>query len=244
MPGVRLLDAVDREGADGVDRELIEAVRGEGHSLSPVARELGSCGGVCRTSNRTPQICAGMLGGMPALLVTRRARTHHRMRSATERPRVVVVGDIVVDVILAPERDIERGSDVRGRVLLRAGGSAATAARWLGRLGARSTLVCAVGRDGPGRALVSAATADGVTVRAIHVAGAKTARIGVFVDPDGQRSFVQDRGAALLLAARETSSPHGSRAPTPCISPPTRCSTPRSVWRACRRSASAAPPVP
>jgi sugar/nucleoside kinase (ribokinase family) len=140
-----------------------------------------------------------MLGGMPALLVTRRARTHHRMRSATERPRVVVVGDIVVDVILAPERDIERGSDVRGRVLLRAGGSAATAARWLGRLGARSTLVCAVGRDGPGRALVSAATADGVTVRAIHVAGAKTARIGVFVDPDGQRSFVQDRGAALLM---------------------------------------------
>ena len=112
---------------------------------------------------------------------------------------MVVVGDIVVDVILAPERDIELGSDVRGRVLLRAGGSAATAARWLGRLGARSTLVCAVGRDGPGRALVSAATADGVTVRAVRVAGAKTARIGVFVDPDGQRSFVQDRGAALLL---------------------------------------------
>ena len=112
---------------------------------------------------------------------------------------MVVVGDIVVDVILAPERDIELGSDVRGRVLLRAGGSAATAARWLGRLGARSTLVCAVGRDGQGRALVSDAAADGVTVRAVRVAGAKTARIGVFVDPDGQRSFVQDRGAALLL---------------------------------------------
>ena len=109
------------------------------------------------------------------------------------------VGDIVVDVILAPAGDIERGSDVRGSVLARAGGSAATAARWLGRLGAHSTLVCAIGRDAAGRALVAAATDDGVTVRAVRVAGARTGRIGVLVEPDGQRSFVQDRGAALRL---------------------------------------------
>jgi sugar/nucleoside kinase (ribokinase family) len=142
-----------------------------------------------------------MLRAMPAILVTRRARSHHRLRRPSTNPSVVVVGDIVVDVILAPERDLEHGSDVRGRVQLRAGGSAATAARWLGRLGARSSLVCAVGRDGPGRALVAAASADGVIVRAVHIAGARTARIGVFIDPDGgQRSFVQDRGAALLLA--------------------------------------------
>ena len=31
VPGVGLLDAVDREGPDGVDRESIELVRGEGH---------------------------------------------------------------------------------------------------------------------------------------------------------------------------------------------------------------------
>ena len=84
-------------------------------------------------------------------------------------------------------------------MLARAGGSAATAARWLGRLGARSTLVCAVGRDAAGRALVAAATADGVTVKAVRVAGARTGRIGVLVERDGQRSFVQDRGAALRL---------------------------------------------
>ena len=38
-----------------------------------------------------------------------------------------------------------------------------------------------------------------MTVRAVRVAGARTARIGVLVEPDGQRSFVQDRGAALRL---------------------------------------------
>jgi len=40
---------------------------------------------------------------------------------------------------------------------------------------------------------------DGVQVRASRVAGAPTGRIGVLVDPDGERSFVADRGAADRL---------------------------------------------
>ena len=96
----------------------------------------------------------------------------------------------------------EHGSDVTGRVQLRQGGSAATAARWLGRIGARSSLICAIGRDAPGRALVAALAADGVTVRAVRVAGERTGRIGVVVDAPGQRSFVTERGAALRLRPR------------------------------------------
>ena len=38
------------------------------------------------------------------------------------------------------------------------------------------------------------------------MAGARTGRIGVFVERDGQRSFVQDRGAALPAPPRGTSS--------------------------------------
>lgn len=110
-----------------------------------------------------------------------------------------MLGDLVVDVVLAPDRDLVRGTDVTGRVLLRQGGSAATTARWLGRLGARSSLICAVGRDAAGRALVEATAADGVTVRAIRVAGAPTGRIGVLVELGGERSFVTARGAALRL---------------------------------------------
>jgi len=111
-----------------------------------------------------------------------------------------VVGDLVLDVVLAPARPLEVGSDVPGRVLLTQGGSAATTARWLGRLGARASLVCAVGRDATGRALLDALRSDGVTPRVVRVTGARTGRIGVFVAPDGERSFVQDRGAALRLA--------------------------------------------
>jgi sugar/nucleoside kinase (ribokinase family) len=116
------------------------------------------------------------------------------------RAHAVVLGDVALDVVLAPARPLARGTDVPGVVRLHQGGSAASTARWLARLGLRSTLVCAVGRDGAGRALVAALRADGVTVRASRPAGARTARIGMVVDGTGERSFVADRGAADLLA--------------------------------------------
>jgi sugar/nucleoside kinase (ribokinase family) len=111
-----------------------------------------------------------------------------------------VLGDLMLDVVLAPARALQSGTDVPGRVQLRQGGSAATTARWLARLGARSTLICAVGRDNEGRGLVVALEGDGVRVRATRVAGERTGRIGVLVAPGGERSFVADRGAADRLA--------------------------------------------
>lgn len=106
----------------------------------------------------------------------------------------------MLDVVLAPSRAFEIGTDVPGRVMLRQGGSAANTARWLARLGARTTLICAVGRDPEGRALVAALESDGVRLRATRVAGERTGRIGVLVAPGGERSFVADRAAADRLA--------------------------------------------
>lgn len=114
-------------------------------------------------------------------------------------PRIVVLGDLVLDVVVTPSRPLETGTDVPGRVAFVQGGSAANVARWLGRLGARTTLVTAVGRDAIGRALIDIMRREGVAVRVTRVAGARTARIAVLVDPDGERSFVPDRGAAELL---------------------------------------------
>lgn len=114
-------------------------------------------------------------------------------------PRIVVLGDLVLDVAVAPARPLEAGTDVAGRVAFVQGGSAANTARWLGRLAARATLITAVGRDATGRALVDAVRREGVTMRVARVAGARTARIAVLVGQDGERSFVSDRGAANLL---------------------------------------------
>ncbi len=110
-----------------------------------------------------------------------------------------MLGDLVLDVVLAPARPLEAGTDVPGRVALVQGGSAANTARWLGRLGARVSLIAAVGRDATGRALVGAIRSDGVRPRVARIAGARTGRIGVVLTADGERSFVQDRGAAELL---------------------------------------------
>jgi sugar/nucleoside kinase (ribokinase family) len=106
----------------------------------------------------------------------------------------------MLDVVLAPARPLATGTDVPGVVTLVQGGSAANTARWLGRLGARTTFIGAVGRDAAGRALVDAVRSDGVTPQVQHVAGARTGRIGVMVTPDGERSFVADRAAADRLA--------------------------------------------
>jgi ribokinase len=114
-----------------------------------------------------------------------------------------VLGDLVLDVVLAPGRPLRTGTDVPGRVAIVQGGSAANTARWLARLGARSSLIAAVGRDAAGRALVAAIRTDGVAPHVSRIAGAHTGRIGVLVTPDGERSFVQDRGAAELLAPRD-----------------------------------------
>lgn len=139
---------------------------------------------------------------MPGLPVPRRLPRRPSVRArrgVAPRSRIVVVGDLVLDVVLVPDRDLERGTDVTGRVALRQGGSASNTARWLGRLGMRPALVCAVGRDATGRSLVADVAADGVDVRAVHVAGAPTGRIGVLVERGGERSFVTQRGAALRL---------------------------------------------
>jgi sugar/nucleoside kinase (ribokinase family) len=133
---------------------------------------------------------------MPVLRSPCRVRAR---RAARDRAQVVVVGDLVLDVVLAPATRLVAGSDVPGRVLIRQGGSATSTARWLGRLGVRSSLVCAVGRDSAARSLIAAAGGDRVTVRAVRVSGSHTGRIGVVLEPDGERSFVQDRAAALQL---------------------------------------------
>jgi sugar/nucleoside kinase (ribokinase family) len=130
---------------------------------------------------------------MPAISRSKRARP----------PSIVVLGDLVLDVVIAPTRPLQASSDVPGRVILVQGGSAANTARWVARLGGRATLIAAVGRDATGRSLVKAVRSDGVITHVSRIAASPTGRIGVLVAPGGERSFVQDRAAAELLSPAE-----------------------------------------
>ena len=210
VPGIGLLDGVDRERPDGVDGELVE-VGGDSHRAGsdrswcvggPLAPRLGHCSdapAILRVCRRSLDPGARNAPGSRRDRPTGTPRPSAARADSRAPARIVVLGDLMLDVVLAPARRARIGDRRPGSGALVQGGSAATTARWLGRLGARSSLIASVGRDAAGRALVEAVRSDGVTPRVVRVAGARTGRIGVLVAPDGERSFVADRGAADQL---------------------------------------------
>jgi sugar/nucleoside kinase (ribokinase family) len=97
---------------------------------------------------------------------------------------------------------LARGGDVAGAVRLRPGGSAANVAVWGAAAGARVRLVAGRGDDLAGRLLAAALGERGVELRpAGAVAGASGAMLVVM--EAGERTFVADPGANLLLAEAE-----------------------------------------
>jgi sugar/nucleoside kinase (ribokinase family) len=123
-----------------------------------------------------------------------------RVPGRGRRPSLVVVGDLLLDVVARADGGLRAGSDVAGTVRFRAGGSAANVARAFARLGGRSVLVCAVGRDAWATRLVATTRADGVTLHAVRVDG-PTGRLLALVDGAGERTFVTERAAADGLRA-------------------------------------------
>lgn len=117
----------------------------------------------------------------------------------TETGRVLVVGDVMTDVIVRPEGPLVRGSDRRAAIQSRPGGSGANQAVWLGSMGTRVSFVARVGaRDKPHLE----AYFKGFHVDPILVADPQkpSGVLVTIVDPDGERSFLTDRGANLALS--------------------------------------------
>jgi sugar/nucleoside kinase (ribokinase family) len=114
-------------------------------------------------------------------------------------PRIVVVGDVAVDVLVEPTTPAVPGADVPARIRTTAGGAGANTAAWLAHLGADVTLVARVGDDAPGRAAVDALREAGVrpvvAVDPVHPTCTVVALLG-----DGDRTLLSDRGAAAHLA--------------------------------------------
>ena len=115
------------------------------------------------------------------------------------KSRILVVGDVMTDVIVVPEGPIVKGSDRRATVRSRPGGSGANQAVWLGAMGADVVFAARVGQTD--RAMYENYF-RGLGVVAV-LAGDREQPSGVLVtivDPDGERSFLTDRGANLNLS--------------------------------------------
>jgi len=119
-----------------------------------------------------------------------------------------VVGDVITDVVAAPEGPVAPGTDTTARIATLPGGSAANLAAWLGHLGTRTTLVARVGED----ALAWHAEAlrrHGVEPVLARDPERPTGTVVVLVAPDGERTMLTQRGANLALAPEDLPRPLG-----------------------------------
>jgi sugar/nucleoside kinase (ribokinase family) len=114
-------------------------------------------------------------------------------------PRVAVVGDVMLDVIVRPNEAISPTSDTPSRVRVTRGGSGANLAIALRASGCEVTYVGAAGKDGARDIFLDALRAGDVEVHLESVA-AETGTVVALIGDDGQRAMLTDRGANSLLS--------------------------------------------
>jgi sugar/nucleoside kinase (ribokinase family) len=119
--------------------------------------------------------------------------------------RVLVVGDVMVDVIARLASPIARGSDAPAQISFGGGGSAANVAAWLTAAGASPLLVGCVGDDGRGRAARASLLGAGVDARLVTDPERATGTCVVVVEPSGERTMFPDPGANEALAPEDLS---------------------------------------
>ncbi len=112
--------------------------------------------------------------------------------------RVVVVGDVMLDVLVKPTAPIAPTSDTPSRVRIGRGGSGANLAASLAAFGHDVVYVGACGDDVVRQVFVDGLRDSGVAA-ALQVTGTATGVVVALVGDDGQRTMLTDRGANSLL---------------------------------------------
>ena len=120
------------------------------------------------------------------------------MRGIPERPDVIVVGDLMLDVNVEAAA-LKKGGDVHGQVRVRPAGAGANAAVWAAYSGARVRLYGRVGADPGGRVLAEALRERSVEPAFTVDAEARTGAMLVLTQ-QGERTMVADRGANARLS--------------------------------------------
>jgi sugar/nucleoside kinase (ribokinase family) len=112
--------------------------------------------------------------------------------------RIVVIGDVMLDVIVQPAHSVAPTSDTPSNVAMGRGGAGANVAVALASYGHEVIYVGVVGNDFAGRLFVDDLVQSGVTPQLIVGAG-PTGVVVSLVAPDGQRAMMTDRGVNAQL---------------------------------------------
>jgi len=108
------------------------------------------------------------------------------------------IGDLVEDVVVWLNTELNIGSDTESVIRRTRGGSAANVSMFAALTGMPSRFIGQVGHDRLGSHLCEVLRDSGVDVQV--VSDGRTGSIVVLVQPNGQRSFLTDRGVASHLA--------------------------------------------
>lgn len=113
--------------------------------------------------------------------------------------RIVVVGDVMLDVVVKPHGEIAPTSDTPSNIRLSRGGSAANMAVALSQAGHDVTYVGAAGDDAAAQLFTDDLTIAGVHAN-LQIGTSSTGIVVALVGGDGQRAMLTDRGANSLLS--------------------------------------------
>ena len=120
-----------------------------------------------------------------------------RSQPTAQRPLIVCVGDLIDEIAVRLDAPWRRGSDATARISRRRGGSAANVAVAAVLAGGAARFLGAVGDDATADGLEAALRQAGVEPHLQR--GGRSASIVVVVEPDGERTMLPDRAAALTL---------------------------------------------
>ena len=120
-----------------------------------------------------------------------------RSNPAASTPLIVCVGDLIDEIAVRLDAPWRRGSDAAAQITRRRGGSAANVAVAAVAAGGAARFIGAVGEDATAEALEAALLRAGV--EPLLQRGGRSASIVVVVEPDGERTMLPDRAAALSL---------------------------------------------
>ncbi|MFM9128924.1 MAG: carbohydrate kinase family protein [Candidatus Limnocylindrus sp.] len=120
-----------------------------------------------------------------------------RATPGSPMPLIVCVGDLIDEIAVRLDAPWRRGSDAAAQITRRRGGSAANVAVAAVAAGGAARFIGAVGDDATADSLEAALVRAGV--EPLLQRGGRTASIVVVVEPDGERTMLPDRAAALSL---------------------------------------------
>jgi len=118
-------------------------------------------------------------------------------------PVLSVLGDFAWDVLIRTNKELLRGGDTFGEVMLTPGGSAANVAVWASRCGTPTRFVGKIGHDRFGQLAQEDLESERVVTHLVETEAHSTGSVAVFVDHTGQRSMVSGHGADFYLMPSE-----------------------------------------